>query len=184
MNEQELIEQLIQKSEPAFKWLVESYQKVVYNIILNILQDETDAEDAAQEVFIKVYQSIQNFRKDSTLSTWIYRMAVNKALDKIRRRKTRQRLHQIVPWWMPSEEKPSSHEFHHPGVLMENKEKAARLFKAIDGLPEKQKLAFTLIKIQGLKYDEVSQIMEQNIKAIESLISRAKQNLQQKLKNS
>jgi RNA polymerase sigma factor (sigma-70 family) len=181
--EQELIEQLSQKSEPAFKWLVESYQKVVFNTILNIVQDEKEAEDAAQEVFIKIYESISSFRQESTLSTWIYRLAINKALDKVRRRKTKERMQQLVPWWMPGESKQSEGQFHHPGIALEKKEKAAILFKAINSLPEKQKIAFTLIKVQGMKYDEACKIMDQNIKAIESLISRAKHNLQQKLKN-
>jgi RNA polymerase sigma-70 factor (ECF subfamily) len=181
--EQELIDQLAQKSEMAFKWLVESYSKVVYNTILNIVQDESEAEDASQEVFIKIYESIGNFRRECSLSTWIYRLAINKALDKVRRRKTKERLQQIVPWWMPDENKSGKTTFHHPGILLEKKEKAAVLFKAIDSLPEKQKIAFTLIKVQGMKYDEVSVIMNQNIKAVESLISRAKQNLQQKLQN-
>ncbi|MFT3911185.1 MAG: RNA polymerase sigma factor [Ferruginibacter sp.] len=183
MTDQELIEQLAQKSEPAFKWLVESYQKVVFNTMLNIVQDEAEAEDGTQEVFIKIYESIAGFRQESALSTWIYRLTVNKALDILRRRKTKERLRQIVPWWMPEESKDGKAVFHHPGILTENKEKAAVLFKAINSLPEKQKIAFTLIKVQGMKYDEVSKIMDQHIKAIESLISRAKQNLQQKLKN-
>jgi RNA polymerase sigma factor (sigma-70 family) len=183
LNEQELIEQLSQKSEAAFKWLVESYSKPVFNTILNIVQDETEAEDAAQEVFIKIYESIGSFRQDSSLSTWIYRVAVNKALDKVRRKKTKQRLHQLIPWWMPEENKPAKTVFHHPGVLLEHKEKAAVVFKAINSLPEKQKVAFTLIKVQGMKYEEVCKIMGQNIKAVESLVSRAKQNLQQTLKH-
>jgi RNA polymerase sigma-70 factor (ECF subfamily) len=82
---------------------------------------------------------------------------------------------------MPEEKKRG--DFDHPGITLENKQKAALLFKAIDQLPEKQKTAFTLIKIQGLSYEEASGIMEQNIKAIESLMSRAKQNLQKKLEN-
>ncbi len=182
MNEHELIEQLRLKSETAFKWLVESYSKVVFNTILNILQDEAEAEDAAQEVFIKVYESINSFRHESSLSTWIYRLCVNKALDKLRRRKVRERLKQVVPWWMPDDNKKEV-PFYHPGIQAENKERAAVLFKAIDRLPEKQKIAFTLIKVQGMKYEEVSKIMDQHIKAIESLISRAKQNLQRELKN-
>lgn len=183
LTDQELIEQLAQKSESAFKWLVESYQKVVFNTMLNIVQDEVEAEDGTQEVFIKIYESIAGFRQDSALSTWIYRLTVNKALDILRRRKTKERLREIIPWWMPDENNSGKAIFHHPGVLMEHKEKAAVLFKAINSLPEKQKIAFTLIKVQGMKYDEVCMIMDQNIKAIESLISRAKQNLQQKLKN-
>jgi RNA polymerase sigma factor (sigma-70 family) len=180
-SEQELIIQLRLKNEDAFRWLVDSYKVPVYNTILNLLQDTADAEDAAQEVFIKIYEAIGTFRQDAKLSTWMHRIAVTTALDKLRRKKTRQSLHKLMPWWMPAEKKSVEAVFNHPGVLLDNKEKAAMLFKAIENLPEKQKLAFTLIKIQGISYDEAAAIMQQSIKAIESLVSRAKQGLQQKL---
>jgi RNA polymerase sigma factor (sigma-70 family) len=183
LNEQELIEQLRQGNEPAFRWLVENYRNRVFHTVLNILQDTKEAEDAAQETFIQVFESIRSFKEESSLSTWIYRIAVRKALDKIRRRKTRQRLHQVLPWWMPDEKKSTDTSFQHPGIVAENKEKAAILFKAIESLPEKQKLAFTLIKVQGMNYEEACEIMQQNIKAVESLISRAKVNLQKQLEH-
>ncbi len=181
LNEQELIEQLRQGDEPAFRWLVENYRNRVFHTVLNILQDTKEAEDGAQETFIQVFESIRSFKEESSLSTWIYRIAVRKALDKIRRRKTRRRLHQLLPWWMPDEKKSTDALFQHPGIVAENKEKAAVLFKAIESLPEKQKLAFTLIKVQGMNYEEACEIMQQNIKAVESLISRAKTNLQKQL---
>jgi RNA polymerase sigma-70 factor (ECF subfamily) len=154
----------------------------VYNTVLNILQDTEDADDTSQEVFIQVYHAISQFKQECSLSTWLYRIAVRKALDKLRQRKNRLRLQQLIPWWMPNDERPTT-TFHHPGVALENKERAADLFKAIQKLPEKQKIAFTLIKVQGLKYDVACEIMQQSTKAIESLISRAKQNLQQQLKH-
>lgn len=181
LNEQELIEQLRQGNEPAFRWLVDKYRNRVFHTVLNILQDTKEAEDAAQETFIQVFESIKSFKAESSLSTWIYRIAVHKALDKLRRRKTRQQLNKILPWWMPDEKKSADVSFQHPGIVAENKEKAAVLFKAIDSLPEKQKLAFTLIKVQGMNYEEACEILQQNIKAVESLISRAKVNLQKKL---
>jgi RNA polymerase sigma factor (sigma-70 family) len=181
--EQELIQQLKQGDEPAFRWLVENYRNRVFHTVLNILQDSKEAEDAAQETFIQVFESVGSFKAESSLSTWIYRIAVHKALDKIRRRKTRQRLHKMIPWWMPEEKKSTGDLFHHPGILAENKEKATVLFKAIESLPEKQKLAFTLIKVQGMSYEEACEIMGQNIKAVESLITRAKLNLQKLLED-
>jgi RNA polymerase sigma factor (sigma-70 family) len=183
LNDQELIALLREKNEPAFRILVETYRNRVFHTVLNILQDQPDAEDAAQETFIQVFESISNFKGESSLSTWIYRIAVHKALDKIRRRKTRQGLRKILPWWMPNEIKTSTEFFNHPGILAENKEKAAVLFKAIEALPEKQKIAFTLIKVQGMNYGQACAIMKQNIKAVESLISRAKNNLQKELEN-
>ena len=142
MNEQELIQRLRQGDEPAFRWLVETYRNRVFHTALNILRDDKDAEDAAQETFIKVYESISSFRGESSLSTWIYRIAVHKALDKLRRKKSRQTLGRIIPWWMPEESKSSAENFQHPGVAAEQKEKAALLFRVIGSLPEKQKVAF------------------------------------------
>ena len=163
--------------------LVEFYRNRVYNMVLNILQDAADAEDAAQETFIEVYESINRFREAASLSTWIYRIAVHKALDKLRRRKTRRRLQQWLPWWMPAEKQSAAATFYHPGIELDKKEKAAVLFKAIGTLPGKQQLAFTLIKIQGISYAEAADILQLGVKAIESLVSRANKNLQQKLQS-
>lgn len=181
MSDQELIQQLRQGNEPAFRWLVDNYRNRVFHTVLNILQDTKEAEDAAQETFIQVFESIGSFKEESSLSTWIYRIAVHKSLDKIRRRKTREKLHKLLPWWMPEEKKSAEGSFHHPGIVAENKEKAAVLFRAIESLPEKQRLAFTLIKVQGMNYEEACELMQQNIKAVESLITRARQNLQKTL---
>ncbi len=183
MNEQELIQQLRQGNEPAFRWLVENYRNRIFHTVLNILLDAKEAEDAAQETFIQVFESVKTFKEESSLSTWIYRIATRKALDKIRKSNARKRLHKILPWWMPEEKKSNNTLFEHPGIAAENKEKAAILFKAIESLPDKQKLAFTLIKVQGMNYEEACAIMQQNIKAVESLISRAKVNLQKQLEN-
>jgi len=183
LNEQELIQELRQGQEPAFRWLVENYRNRVFHTVLTILQDSNEAEDAAQETFIQVFESVGSFKEESSLSTWIYRIAVHKALDKIRRKKTRQKLQKLLPWWMPEEKKSTDTPFHHPGILAENKEKAAVLFNAIESLPEKQRLAFTLIKVQGMNYEEACGIMQQNIKAVESLITRAKLNLQKQLED-
>ena len=183
MKEDDLIQRLCLKDEEAFKLLVETYRNKVYNTVLNILQSSADADDSTQEVFIQVYQSISSFKKQSSLSTWIYRIAVHKALDKLRKRKTRQRLQQLLPWWMPDEKRSEENNFYHPGIELDKKEQAAILFEAINSLPEKQQLAFTLIKIQGMSYQEAAEVMQQNIKAIESLITRAKQNLQEQLQN-
>ena len=182
MSEEELIQGLKARDEAAFRWLVEHYKDKIFNTVLNIVQDGDEADDCAQEVFIKVYESIGGFKGESALGTWIYRIAVTKALDNLRKKKTRNKLQTLLPWWMPEEKKSSESSFNHPGVLLENKEKAATLFKAVSSLPEKQQTAFTLIRIQGMSYAEVCEIMGQSVKAVESLVSRAKENLEKKLK--
>jgi RNA polymerase sigma factor (sigma-70 family) len=181
LNEQELIRGLIARDENAFRWLVNSYRDRVFATALHILQNTAEAEDAAQETFIKVYESIGSFKGEALLSTWIYRIAVHKALDKLRRQKLRQRLRQWLPGSLPADDPSSATDFHHPGIALDNKEKAAILFRAIRGLPEKQRLAFTLVKVQGMSYDEAAAITRQSVKALESLITRAKVNLQKQL---
>ncbi len=176
MNEKELIEKLRQGDEPAFRWLVNNYRNRVYHTVLNLLQNIKEAEDVAQETFIQVHQSIHGFREDASLNTWICRIASRKAIDKLRRKKTREKWQN---WW--GKENNQEEDFEHPGILAENKEKASILFKAINSLPEPQRVAFTLIKVQGLPYEEACSILQKNIKAVESLIVRARINLQKKL---
>ena len=182
LNEKELILGLKQGEEQAFKVLVEKYQDRVYFNILNILHNAAEAEDTAQETFIQVYESIGGFKEESSLATWIYRIAMRKALERIRKQKTRQRLHSIIPWWMPSEVKSVDAVYLNPSISIENKERAVVLFKAIAELPNNQRVAFTLIRVQGMKHEEVSEIMQLSTKAVESLLSRAKENLKNKLK--
>ncbi len=167
---------LRQGDEPAFRWLVNNYRNRVYHTVLNLLQNNKEAEDAAQETFIQVYQSIHRFREDASLATWICKIAGRKAIDKLRRKNTREKW---TNWW--GKENNQEEDFEHPGILAENKEKAAILFKAISELPEPQRVAFTLIKVQGLSYKEACDILQKNSKAIESLIVRARINLQKKL---
>ena len=181
VNEAELISGLRQGDELAFRWLVNSLSHRIHHTVLNILQDRDDAEDVLQETFIQIHGSIVSFKGDSKLSTWVQKIAIRKALEKLRKRKTRQRLHAIIPWWMPEEKRSIDVVEMNPGIAAENKEKATALYRAIGQLPEKQQLAFTLIRIQGMKYEEATEIMGLGIKAIESLVSRAKENLKKNL---
>ena len=92
MNEWTLIEQLKQGDEAAFKTIVETWQNMVYNTAIGIVQNAEDAEDITQEVFMQVYQSISSFKGDSKFSTWLYRIAITKSLDHERRKKERKDL--------------------------------------------------------------------------------------------
>lgn len=178
MNELELIQGLKNGEEPAFKYLVDTYQDRVYNTAMGILQNAEDAEDVAQEVFIKVFRSIHNFKGDSKLSTWIYRIATTGALDVLRSRKSKKRFGIIQRLFGESNEPEFElPDFNHPGVSLDRKENAAKLFKAISELPGNQRVAFTLHKLEDLSYQEVSEVMNTSVPAVESLMHRAKQNL-------
>lgn len=182
MNELELIQQLRAGDELAFKSLVATYQDMVYNTALGIVQNAEDAEDVAQEVFIQVYRSIDQFKGDARLSTWMYRITTTKALDHIRSRKRKKRFAFITSLFGPNDE--LIHEpvdFQHPGVTLDRKEQAALLFRMIEQLPDNQKVAFTLHKTEGLSYQEIADVMQLSVSAVESLLFRARQNLRKLL---
>jgi RNA polymerase sigma factor (sigma-70 family) len=181
INETELIEQLKQGDETAFKTIVEQWQDMVYNTILGIVQNETEAEDLAQDVFIKVFEKIATFKGDSKFSTWLYRIATTTALDHLRSKKRKKRFGFLQSLSGSGDEKEAVPDFHHPGVSLDNKERAAVLFKAIDALPENQKTAYTLHKLEGLSYRDVSEVLSTTVSAVESLMSRANQNLRKEL---
>ena len=183
LNDQELIIGLKSSDEHAFQWLVNNHKDPLFRLLFHILQDDLEAEDALQETFIQVYESIHSFRQDSSLATWMNKIALRKALGLLRKRKNRKRLQMLLPWWIPDERKSINVVDLHPELAPESKEKAEAIFIAISSLPENQKIVFNLIRIQGMKYEEVSELMGLGIKALESLMSRAKRNLQQKLEN-
>lgn len=176
------IRDLISGDEVAFRALVKEYQGRVFHHAMQILRNREEAEDVCQETFIQVYESVKSFKGQSSLSTWIIRIAINKALEKLRKEKRRAQLRELLPWWMPNESKSYESTELHPDIQLENKEKALTLYRAIDRLNPNQRVAFTLIKLDEMSYAEASELMNLSIKAIESLVSRAKENIKKELK--
>ncbi len=170
-------------NEKVFESLVEHYQDMVYNTCLGILQNEEDAEDISQEVFIKAYGSAKGFRGEAKLSTWLYRIAVTASLDLIRSRRRKKRFAVVLSLFgmADGDEVADQSPFSHPGVALENKERAAVLFKVLESLPENQRVAFTLHKVEGLSYREIGEVLKTTVPAVESLIHRAKDNLRHQL---
>ncbi|MEM9648520.1 MAG: RNA polymerase sigma factor [Bacteroidota bacterium] len=181
MEDKAFLADLKAQKQTAFSRLLDDYQGKVFNTCLSFVPNREDAEDIAQEVFMEVYASIHKFREDAKLSTWIYRISVNKSLEFIRKRKTKKRfgfMQSITGSEMPLDKTSYFTEFNHPGIQLENKEKSEMLFAAINKLPEAQKVVFTLHRIDGLSYREISEVTEKSISSIESLLFRAKRNLQ------
>lgn len=183
MSERNRILLLKQGDALAFKELVAEFEKKVYNTCLGLLQNHEDAEDLAQEVFVTVYESVHGFKGEAKLSTWIYRISVTKSLEYLRMKKRKKRFAFFQQLFTNEhgEFNLEAGHFDHPGVQLEHKERAAVLFKAIEQLPDKQKSAFILHKLEGLSYAEISEVMDSTVSSVESLMVRAKQNLQKKL---
>jgi RNA polymerase sigma-70 factor (ECF subfamily) len=166
-----------------FRLIVESHQEKVRNTCFRFIKNAEDADDIAQEVFIQVYESLAHFREESEISTWIYRIAVNKSLDFIRKKKRKKRLAQLTSLFGFNEEKEEIVLLanSNPQQDLEDKERKQILDQVIDELPESQKTAITLSKYEGFSNKEIAKIMELSLSAVEALMHRAKKNLQKLL---
>ena len=164
-----------------FEKLYHEFKTLVFNVALNYLQNVEDAEEITQDVFVKVYNSLENFNQKSSYKTWIYRITINQCLDYIKQKNSQKRFFIFGKKSQNEQEYLNTATFEHPGILMENKEEAAILFEVINALTENQKTAFLLSKLDGLSNPEISEIMQLSISSVESLIFRAKAALQEKL---
>ena len=186
MQEDTFIFELQSGNQSAYSQLIDDYQQKVFATCISFLPNKEDAEDIAQEVFIEVFNSIHKFKGDSKLSTWIYRITTNKCLEFIRKKNTKKRfafMQSILGNEIPMDKTSYFTEFNHPGIVLENKERNETLFHAINQLPEIQRVVFTLHKIDGKSYKEISEIIKKSVSSVESLMFRAKKNLQKLLEN-
>jgi RNA polymerase sigma-70 factor, ECF subfamily len=187
MDEISLIERLKQGDSSAFDEIVNRFRKQVFTTCIGFVHNAEDAEDLAQDVFIEVFRSIRNFRSDSKLSTWLYRIAVNKSLNLLRKHKKNTMLVFFENMFGAEngneQEKIYASESTEADKNFELKELKKVLEKAIDSLPKNQKTAFVLAKYDEMSYSEISEIMGLSLSSVESLIHRAKTGLQKKLTN-
>ena len=186
MTEEIFIEKLIKGDTAAYNTLLNDYQQKVFATCISFIPNKEDAEDVAQEVFLEVFKSVKKFKRNSKLSTWIYKITTNKCLEFIRKKKAKKRfayMQTILGNEVPLDKTTYFTEINHPGVLLENKEKTAIIYKAIDSLPKNQKIVFTLAKIDGKSYQEIVEITGKSLSSVESIMFRAKKNLKEKLAN-
>lgn len=184
MNENEkFLDQLQAGDQQAFRILVEKYQPMIKAIALQMFEREEDQEDFMQEVFVRIYQALPGFRRKSMLSTWIYRIALNHALNLTRRNKWKSWFSESLSKWVGNDRNdeeltrlPASSE---EGA--EQREMRRMLNKAIQRLPENQRIAFVMTRIDGMSYAEVAQVMNLSESAVDSLTQRARQNLRKYL---
>lgn len=165
---------LVNGDRSALRSLYELFSEKVYNTALSYAQNKEDAEEITQDVFTSVFRNAAKFKGESAVNTWIYRITVNTSLNHLKRKKR----NSFLKFGKIELEQP---DFEHPGVLLENKENAKRLFLVIDALPDTQKTAFILSYIEDLPRQEVADVMGVSLKAVESLLQRGKKNLRIKL---
>lgn len=164
--------------------LYQDYKNMVFNLALQYLQNLEDAEEVTQDVFVQVYFKLDQFRQESKLSTWIYKICVNQCLDFIKAKKAKKRSAQFISIFENQNNDLPFIDFNHPGISLENKESVQRIFNCINELKENQKTVIILSKIEKLNNKEIAEIMNISTKAVESLLFRSKQILENKLKET
>jgi RNA polymerase sigma-70 factor (ECF subfamily) len=181
MDETAFLQKLKAGDDGAFNDLVNLHRNRVINTCYRFLLNKKDAEDVSQDVFLEVFQSIRSFRGQSKLSTWIYRIAVTRSLDELKKRKRKKRLSSIgkvlhleeVADWIAGGSMPDQ------GI--HEKESSDEISRALNSLPDNQRVAFTLSKVDGYSNAEIAEIMNTTKIAVESLVSRAKRKISTEL---
>ena len=170
-----------------FEQIYKEYKNLVYNLCLHYVLNPEDAQDITQEVFVKIYQRYHQYdAAASSLKTWICRITINHNLDFLKAKKTKKRFGFLTSLFHPETNEPiaSTLNLNHPGVTTEDKEGLETLLRIIYSLPENQKTAIILNKIEDRPQKEVADIMNTTVKAVESLLQRAKQTIEKELKDS
>lgn len=164
------------RDEAALHTFYQRHRVRVYNTAISYLQVTTDAEEATQDVFAKLWKRADTFKGNSQVTTWMYRITVNTCLSALKSRKRRSLFGVLTNDLAPPD-------FHHPGVKLEERESSQALYAAIYRLPDRQKTAFVLSFLEGLPRKQVAAIMQLSLKAIEGLLLRAKKQLRTELAN-
>jgi RNA polymerase sigma-70 factor (ECF subfamily) len=168
-EERELVRQALAGDERAFRKVLESHYTLIYSVVRGVAGQHGETDDIVQEVFIKIFRALGDFRGDSRLSTWIYRIARNEALNAIERRRP-----QVIPI-DDCEELPASGES--PETSYRQRVSRERLERLMDRLEEKQRVAIELRYIGDKSYEEIAEIMGIPLGTVKTYIYRAKLSL-------
>jgi len=162
----------------TFQEIYTLYKDLVFNVSLHYIQNVEEAEEITQDVFVSVFNNLNNFKSQSSIKTWLYRITVNKSIDYLKAKKRKKRWSIFTPL-QTNQEKEQLHfaNFNHPGVEMEQKEATKHIFNCINKLPQNQKTVIILLKIEQMSQLEVAKILDISSKAVDSLFQRAKKNL-------
>lgn len=161
-EDQKLVQNFLNGDEQSFNELVRKYQKPIYHTVRRLLGSHEEAEDISQEVFIKAYQKLKDFRGDSAFFTWIYRIAVNVSLNALRKKKIKQMFSLENAGMSIASRNPT------PDQEIERDETLQTIQRAIDRLPNKQKIVFTLRYEQRLSHADIAEILNREVGTIKA----------------
>ncbi len=178
----ELVSLLKQGKEKAFDALFQMYQRRIFNLSLRMLGDHEEASDLTQEVFVKLYRAIHQFREQSSFYTWLYRIAINTCKNRLE--KTRRKSKFETPFDHELEASQGTTQTASPDSpldTVERLETREAILEALSKLPDKAKSIIVLRDFQNLNYEEISEILECTTGTVKSRLSRARAQLREKL---
>lgn len=184
LSDEEVMVRCARGSEPAFEILVQRYQSRIINLITRFIGDMDRARDIAQEVFIRVYRNRERYRKSGKFSTWIFTIAANLAKNEIRRKVRHRRVVSL------DEEREFgtlgdtlADRGPGPRQTLERRELESMILRAVEELPERYRMALVLRDIEGLSYEEVSNVLGIPGGTVRSRINRARLMVKEKLES-
>ena len=183
-SDEELMTRIAEGDEYAFQTLVERHQTSVLNLIYRFIGDRAKSQDLAQEVFLRVWQAARSYEAKAKLTTWLYRVTANICINDLKasRRKKWLRFFHVDSEEQADGEADFLGAAPSPEDQLLSKERSREITKALQSLPENQRMALILKRYEDLSYEEIARILNCSISAVESLLVRAKRNLQEKLK--
>jgi len=162
--------------------LVTDHQRMVYQLGLNLLGEPQEALDLCQEVFLRVFRTLPQFRGQSSLRTWIYRIALNQASNRQRWWRRRRRAQQ-VSLDEPHQQLPESRHSVLPDRIFQQREIADTVWNAVDALPFEQRAVIVLREIDGLSYEEIAASLGLAVGTVKSRLARARETLRERLRS-
>jgi len=180
--DQELVRRVQQGNKAAFDQLVIKYQHKIVHLVNRYVKDPSEAQDVAQDTFIKAYKALGDFRGDSAFYTWLYRIAINTAKNYLLSRSRRYTDYEIeVQDAEQVENAPQLKDIETPESLLMNDQIVQVIKSAIEKLPEEMRIAITLREFEGMSYEEIAEAMDCPIGTVRSRIFRAREAIDQKL---
>lgn len=175
-NDKDIIASINTRKEDGFKMLVEKYREPLYYHIRRILILHEDTDDALQNTFLKVWENISGFRADSSIYTWIYRIATNEALAILRKINREKIIESGVLEYLQNNSMDSSTWFDGDAAYL-------KLINAVMSLPEKQQLVFNMRYFEQMKYNDISEILETSVGALKASYHHARKKIEELLKD-
>lgn len=184
INEKELIRRAKNGEKSAFEEIIGLYEKKVFSTIYYMVKNEHEVEDIAQEVFVKIYKNLKNFKEESSLYTWIYRITINVCIDEIKKKKNVVYIDEKLQTDEGEVEFQLEDESKGPDELAEDEELKRKLTECIRKLPVDQSTMIILRDIKGFTYMEIAEMTKTNLGTVKSKINRARASLKRILEET